>query len=67
MNADPQAAFDRVCAFLGLPASQLGAQKQYNSSSDGGIDPAARQRLSDFFAGPNAELEEFLQRPLSWS
>ena len=67
MYADPQAAFDRVCGFLGLPVAELGPQKQYNSSSDGGIDPAARARLSEFFAGPNAELAAFLGRPLSWS
>ena len=64
---DPQREFDRVCAFLGLPSCELGAQRQFNSSAEGGIDAVSRQRLADFFAGPNAALEEFLQRPISWA
>jgi hypothetical protein len=67
LYADPQTAFDQVCAFLGLPLQQLACEKQFNSSSKGGMDAAARDRLSTFFAGPNAELEAFLGRPLNWS
>jgi hypothetical protein len=67
MYADPQASFDRVCRFLGLPESPLGPQRQYNSSSDGGIDTASRKRLAEAFAAPNAELEQFLGRRLDWT
>lgn len=67
MYADPQGTFDRVCDFLGLPSAELGAQRKFNSSTDGDMDQVTRKELAEYFAGPNAELEEYLGRSLSWT
>jgi hypothetical protein len=68
MFADPQGAFDDVCAFLGLPVNPLQAERQFNgSSSTGAMDPAVRRELVEHFAPLNAALESFLGRDLRWS
>jgi hypothetical protein len=68
MYADPQGCFDQVCAFLGIPNAPLPPKDpKYNSLQQGELDPELRDRLAGDFAPANAELAEFLGRPLPWS
>ncbi|MQW74768.1 sulfotransferase [Nocardioides sp. dk4132] len=68
LYADPQAVLDRTCAFLGLPPARLSRTSGLNASRRSDPVPAReRDRLAQFFAPHNAELEQFLGRPLGWT
>lgn len=64
--ADPQARYDEVLAFLGLPSHRLADPSPRNSTERGELDPDLRARLVDHYAPHNAALERFLGRSLDW-
>ncbi len=66
MYADVQGTFDRVSAFLGLPAVQLPTTKTFNASRRLPMPEGARRELTDFFAPHDRALSEHLGRPLAW-
>lgn len=51
---DPQSAFDRICAFLGIPEHRLTALPPRNAVTKGTVTPEARACLDRYFAGHNA-------------
>lgn len=68
MYLDVQAFFDQVCSFLGVPSHTLPTTRPFNASrATSSMPEAARAELTAYFAPHNAELEEFLGRPLGWS
>ena len=66
MYADVQGTFDRVSAFLGLPAVQLPTTKTFNASARLPMPEAAREELTEFYAPHDRELSDYLGRPLAW-
>jgi hypothetical protein len=62
----PQATFDRVLAFLGLPPWETGVLGERNEGSYEQMNPATRQRLEDYFEPHNKRLYEFLGVDLGW-
>jgi hypothetical protein len=67
LYADPQAAFDRVLAFLGLPAWELRERRRYNYHPADGMAAAIRRRLAAGYAEHNRRLAELLGIRLDWS
>jgi hypothetical protein len=66
LYADVQGTFDRVCAFLGLPAETLPTTKTFNASRRLDMPPAAREELTAYYLPHTQELSEHLGRPLLW-
>ena len=66
LYADVQGTFDRVGAFLGLPAVTLPTTKTFNASRRLGIPAGAREELTAYYAPHTQELSEYLGRPLPW-
>jgi hypothetical protein len=66
LYADVQGTFDRVCAFLGLPAKTLPTTKPFNASRPLEMPAAAREELTAYYAPHTQELSEYLGRPLLW-
>ena len=66
LYANPQAALDRVLAFLGLPAWGLHERRQYNYHPADGMAAATRRRLAAHYAEHNHRLAELLGIRLDW-
>jgi len=65
MYADPQAVFDDVCRFLGLPSVPMATTRTFNASRTRSTVPAdVRDELAAFYAPHNGALERFLGRTL---
>jgi hypothetical protein len=67
MYADVQGTFDEISAFLGVPAHRLPTTKTFGAGRRSTMPEAERSELTEFYRGPNAELESYLGRPLGWS
>ena len=63
---DPQAALDRVLAFLELPPIELRDSRPLNTVEAQPLDPALRRRLASRVAPHNRQLEELLEIELDW-
>jgi Sulfotransferase domain len=67
MFVEPDASYRAVCGFLGLREHRLAKYRVFNP---GGVSddmgPEARAFLSDYFEGPNRELETLLARSIGW-
>ncbi len=64
--ADPGAEFRAITSFLGLEMTSADSFPVLNARHDPGMDRRLRARLVDTFAGPNAELEDLLDRKFDW-
>lgn len=68
MYADPQLVVDQVCDFLGLPRHPLPTRRTFNAAANGQPMPReAEEELRAYFAPQEAQLQEWLGRPLHWS
>jgi hypothetical protein len=56
MFNDPQATFDQVCHFLGLPAMDLPVDLPRNAALTATLPPQVREKLDEIFAAPNRAL-----------
>ena len=65
-SREPQAAYERVLNFLGLPSLELRDARPRNTVAAEPLDPAIRQQLSARLAPHNRRLEEFLGIELGW-
>jgi Sulfotransferase domain len=63
---DPQRAYDRVLAFLGLTSFALRDTTPLNASGGGSLAPRTRQDLAARVAPHNVRLEEMLGMRLGW-
>jgi hypothetical protein len=63
----PDAGFQEVLRFLGLPKVALPAYKRYNTYNSTPPDPATRAWLVQHFAPHNTALYAYLGRDLGWS
>jgi hypothetical protein len=63
---DPKTEYDRVLAFLGLAGHRLRTVDRWNYRPAEGMADRTRAELRQFYAPHNAELEEYLGRPLRW-
>jgi Sulfotransferase domain len=66
LYADVQGTFDRVCAFLGLPAHPLPTTKTFNASPRLEMPAVVREELTAYYLPHAAKLGEYLGRPLPW-
>jgi hypothetical protein len=66
LYADVQGTFDRVSAFLGLPAHTLPTTRTFNASGRLKMPPAAREELTAYFAPQIQTLSQYLGRSLVW-
>lgn len=64
--ADPQRAYDRVLAFLGLPPWQLRNMRRYNFHPSLELKPSTIRELAEYFAPHNQRLGEYLGMDLGW-
>lgn len=53
MYTDPSPTFNKVLNFLEVPEWEPKDYKEYNADSYSKIDPANRQKLSDYFEPHN--------------
>jgi Sulfotransferase domain len=65
--ADPQAAVDRVTAFLGLPPQPLRSRTRHNYHPAADMRPDTRRRLREQFAEHDRELANLLGMRLDWT
>lgn len=66
MYQDVQGTFDVVCKFLELPAHKLPDTRVFNAIATSKIPPAAREKLTEFYAPHNAALADYLGREPLW-
>src|SRR5437667_354107 len=68
--ADPAGTLKQVLAFLQLPETEplpnKRAYEQFNTNAYSGMDPALRQRLSEYFRPHNARLYDYLGVDFGW-
>jgi hypothetical protein len=62
----PQAAFDRVVEFLGLPPSQLPVAERHNYLPAPQMSPLTREELTEFYRPHNRALFDFLGVDFGW-
>lgn len=68
MYADPQAAFDQACRFLGVGAHVLPDRRPRNTGrTRAPVPESCRRELAEFYAPHNRALEAFLGRQLRWT
>lgn len=67
LYADPQAALDRVLAFLGLPAWKLRDRTWHNYHPASGMADATRRHLASLFSEHNRRLAELLGIKPDWT
>jgi hypothetical protein len=67
LYADPQAALDRVTAFLGLPSRPLRDRTKHNYHPAADMRPQTRQHLRGLFAEHNRELSRWLGIRFDWT
>ena len=67
MYADPRATYERVLAFLGLPAHEIASFEAWNyQPTTTPMDPATRAALEGFYAPYDERLATMLGRELPW-
>jgi hypothetical protein len=66
LGRDPRATFERVHAFLGLPAWHPPEYTHHNAARYGKMNPATRARLLEYFRPHNRQLAELLGREFDW-
>jgi hypothetical protein len=62
----PEAAYDRVLDFLGLPHAGYPVFERHNARPRSPMAPGLRQRLEDHFAPYDERLAAWLGHPVSW-
>lgn len=65
--ADPDAAFRRTLAFLGLPEVRLPAYQRHYAYRYDGLDERLRTSLAERFVEPNQRLFEYLDTEFEWT
>lgn len=65
--AEPEAGFDRVLRFLGLPPWRPRKFERFNARRYAPMDPGTRRELIRHFAEPNRALAEYLGTELGWA
>lgn len=63
---DTQTVFDKVVAFLGLPAHRLNDDRVYNSGSYEEIDDGLREELRTYYQPHNQRLYDLLELESPW-
>ncbi len=63
---NPQASFEHVLGFLGLPHWETGVEGERNEGEYEQMNPATRQRLEDYFEPHNERLYDFLGVDFGW-
>jgi hypothetical protein len=66
MFASPQAAYDELTDFLGLPRAPLTDPRAFKANHYEAVPDDVRARLAAEYAGPNEELFELLGRWADW-
>jgi hypothetical protein len=66
-SENPQAGYDRVLSFLGLPRIALRDTRPRNTIESTPIDPGLRRELTALMASENNRLEEFLGVEFGWN
>jgi hypothetical protein len=64
--ATPEAEYERLLAFLGLPVVHAPAYEQHNARRGRAMDPATRERLRSHFEPYDAELATLVGRVPPW-
>lgn len=64
--AEPQATYDELVDFLGLPPAALTDPRAFKANRYEPLPDDVRRRLSDYYAKPNEELFELLGRRADW-
>ncbi|QCW51435.1 sulfotransferase [Nocardioides dongxiaopingii] len=67
MYADVQGTFDTVCDFLGIARHALPTTERFNASRRPDLPAATGAELYDYYAPFNADLAQWLGRPLGWA
>jgi hypothetical protein len=67
LYADPQAALDRVLAFLGLPAWELRDRSWHNYHPAEGMAEQTRRHLASLLVEHNRRLTELLDMKFDWT
>jgi tetratricopeptide (TPR) repeat protein len=67
LNSDPQATLSQFFDFLELPDAAIQADLRHNVGTYPPLSTALRQRLEQFYAPYNQELEAFLGQTFDWS
>ena len=67
MFDNPAAVYRQTLDFLGLPAFQPKRWRVWNHKGQGGLHPATRKYLRDYFKPYNEQLYELLGRDLGWN
>jgi hypothetical protein len=63
---EPEAVYDEIIEFFGLPAMGRPEFKQYNARPRIDMDPALRKKLDEHFEPYDEKLTDWLGRPPSW-
>jgi hypothetical protein len=63
----PSKTYERVLDFLGATRHELGSYPRIFTQEYGGMSPATRARLERYFAEPNRQLAEMLDREPPWT
>jgi hypothetical protein len=68
---DPAGTLQAAYGFLGLPewepeASEIKPKKRNKGDYEGGMDPATRERLEEYFEPHNRRLYDYLGRDFGW-
>ena len=66
LYADPQAVYDRVVEFLGLPHQALHNPTAFNATAKDPMRADTRAALLERVAPDNAALEQLIGRPMGW-
>jgi hypothetical protein len=65
--SQPEPSFANVLEFLDLPPWRPKSFRRYNAARPAAMEPATRERLERYFAGPNRALADHLETELGWS
>ncbi len=65
---DPQATYDRICDFLGIPSIRLGHVDAHVREYTTGLSPGQRERLAEFYRPHNERFFRLIGREIpSWT
>jgi hypothetical protein len=67
LDTDPVGTLERAQVFLGLEPLAVTAARRWNRQPDAELPPGTRERLTDAFAEPDAQLARRLDRDLPWA
>ena len=65
--AAPQATYDQITDFLGLARAPLTDPRAFKANVYEPIPPEMERRLADYYAAPNEDLFQLLNRRAPWT